>query len=43
MKDERGKVVNTTDSVTFENQTSAADFENNGKDGYTDTTWRMAA
>ena len=33
-------VLNGTDSITFENQTSAADFEN---DINTDLTWRMAA
>ncbi len=36
-------VLNGTDSITFENQTSAADFENGGEDIDTDTTWRMAA
>ena len=33
-------VLNGTDSITFENQTSAADFEN---DTDTDITWRVAA
>ena len=36
-------IVNGTDSITFENQTSAADFESSGEDSDADTTWRMAA